>query len=66
MISLFIVAAIALSVAIGYKTKYNTGFFCNSICICNRLLCYDDETEGSNQRVASEYDVCYYGCVIVL
>mgnify|MGYP000043163425 CR=1 FL=1 len=27
MISLFIVAAIALSVAIGYKTKYNTGFF---------------------------------------
>ena len=27
MISLFIAAAIALSVAIGYKTKYNTGFF---------------------------------------
>ena len=27
MLSALIVAAIAVSVAIGYKTKYNTGFF---------------------------------------
>lgn len=27
MLSVFIIAAIALSVAIGYKTKFNTGFF---------------------------------------
>lgn len=27
MLSLFIIGAIAVSVAIGYKTKYNTGFF---------------------------------------
>ena len=57
MISVVLVASIALAVVLGYKTKINTGFFLHRIRIPHRMLCTGHEDEGADRLLAHQHHV---------
>ena len=62
MQSAVIIAAIALAVFLGYKTKINTGFFC----IVYRLFLAGSQAESSDCILADEHDVRHHLRFVVL
>lgn len=66
MQSAVIIAAIALAVFLGYKTKINTGFFCIVFAYFYRLFLAGSQAESSDCILADEHDVRHHLRFVVL
>ena len=66
MQSAVIIAAIALAVFLGYKTKINTGFFCIVFAYFIGWFLAGSQAESSDCILADEHDVRHHLRFVVL
>ena len=66
MLSILLVASIALAVVLGYKTQINTGFFCMAFAYLLGCFGLWDDYEGIDCMLAYQHHVCYFKRFTVL
>lgn len=59
MLSAIIIAAIAVAIFLGYKTKLNTGLFCIVLDIHHWMSDHGTQTKTSHFFLACEHNVCH-------